>query len=228
MKMLKTSILSVLAVSAMGASGLAAAQGYTFVNDRSSGSVYVGAEAGWADIGLDTTTQTTVNSVQVVETEESNQMSGFGYRVYGGYRFNINRGFVAFEGAIGQDNAEYMAESNISKRTVESDLGYGGAILFGHELSQVNSSVEIYGLVGYQYLDIEVLDQNAGGAKRSEETLAGPSVGVGLQAGLADNLSIRFQYSRTFFDEETFDGVDQDFDLEPAANRFAIGLIGRF
>lgn len=222
-----------LAISCVFAAGIMApavsmAQGYVFVNNQTQNTAYVGIDAGWTDIGVEANASSNVGGTQIYQNTDSLMMNGLGYRFFGGYRFNINQGFIAFEANLGQDDAEYTAKTNFTNQQLESDLSYGGSVLFGHALSQVNSSVEVYGLVGYQFSDYELLDQTANESQRTEETFSGPRIGVGLQAGVSDNLSVRFQFSRTLHSEETISSLGQTIDLKPSANRFSVGLIGSF
>lgn len=186
-----------------------------------NGGLYSGISLDWVDAGTELSAET--------YKQESLSTSGVGGTLYFGYEHALPGGYVGFEANIAESAAEYKERYNGEAASLTRELSYGVAALLGTNLNQ---STSLYGILGYQVTNFELSGKVDGiGKQTTDEGFGGVRAGVGVKSDITDMLSLRLQWSRTFYGEETMEldelnSGDLDFDIRE--NVFSLGIQGRF
>ena len=201
--------------------GLGAAILMSAAAPASAGEFYLGGEMGWTDVNLETTT---------TSLEESGLgASGFSGSALAGYQVAIPSGILGFEVNVGDSSAEYEATSDTYQETITRDVSYGISAMLGTNLSD---NTHLYGRLGYQATSMELTARQAGTGVVEEfskdKTYTGARVGAGIQTAVTDDLSVRLEWTRTIYSEETLAYNGSEVDVQPGESRVAIGILGRF
>lgn len=116
-------------------------------------------------------------------------------------------------------DVEFTAEEGDSaepaRLTLEGDYSYGVALLLGGFVQQAL----VYGRAGVQWLRLEsdIRPESGEGNVRGSDTFNGFRAGIGTAIPVInDRLSLRLDYSRTFYREKN--------DVEPEQDLFTIGI----
>lgn len=201
--------------------GLGAAILMSAAAPASAGEFYLGGEMGWTDVNFETTT---------TSFEESGLgASGFSGSALAGYQVAIPSGILGFEVNVGDSSAEYEATSDTYQETITRDVSYGISAMLGTNLSD---NTHLYGRLGYQATSMELTARQAGTGVVEEfskdKTYTGARVGAGIQTAVTDDLSVRLEWTRTIYSEETLAYNGSEVDVQPGESRVAIGILGRF
>lgn len=152
------------------------------------------------------------NSTAMVPLQE-----GTGFGLYGGYNYAIGDNFVvgaevgysgpaSFQTALGSPDFEF---DNVVNARVRGGYALGNAL--------------VYGSVGYQ-----MVNYGASGAISTDGSADGLVYGIGLEMLLADNVSVRLDYTSTHMNPEagTLPGVPGDAQID--ANAVGLGVALHF
>lgn len=186
-----------------------------------NGGLYAGVSLDWVDAAAELST--------AASNQESLSTTGVGGTLYFGYEHALPGGYVGIEGNVGQSAAEYKEKFGADASSLTRELSYGVAAILG---TNINQSTSLYGTLGYQLTNFELSSKIDGvGKATTDEDFGGLRAGVGLKSDITDMLSLRLQWTRTFYDKETlkFDrlgGDGLDFDIEESV--FSLGIQGRF
>ncbi|KXS55102.1 MAG: Uncharacterized protein AWU57_526 [Marinobacter sp. T13-3] len=206
--MLKKTTLSTVIAATLMSCGAASVSANEF---------YAGAEAGWSDAHIEATrTNANVNGFS---------STGFTYGAIAGYQMRIPDGMLAFEVNVGDNATEYEQKTATSSESMEGGPQYGITAKLGTSIHRYS---HLYALAGYQWQDMDAQATTISGGTRSvttdSATFGGPKVGFGLQTKATRALTLRAEWSRTIYDEETI----LDSKLDPEESRFTLGIVGKF
>jgi|GEM_PF-1988982 len=130
--------------------------------------------------------------------------------------------FLAIEGNFASHNADFSGD--ILGNDVEGDVeeGYGASARIGGFPAQ---NMLTYCLAGWQQLNIDVSD-NTGWSK--DKSFDGVRLGLGMEYQTRQNVFLRGEYNYTLYYEETLSGGAEEYDMEPNASLFQLGIGYRF
>jgi outer membrane immunogenic protein len=204
---MKHSLLAALAVAAAGL-GVTGAAAQDF---------YVGAFAGGSDGDTDWTYQVGGNTADhstdgTVFGLNAGWAKTFGTHFYAGIEGSY--GWADIEGSTDCPNPIFSCASQID--TISSLRGIAG---YAH-----NSWV-FYGTGGFAWADATIETDDGGGPYGEDQGLSGYALGAGVQYKFGPNWSIRGEYIRYDFDDETFE-VDSGelVDAELSTDVYSLGV----
>lgn len=183
---------------------------------------YIGAQLGHEDFKIDfTDKEPGFGDLK----SEGLGASGYSGGVYGGLRFGGDDGFFAVELNYSSSNAEYKDSFEGSETTIEAGTGYGLGFLVGTTLDKA----KLYARLGGQRTDFDIKD-GIGTDSIEDEMPWGFRFGVGAELPLDDVLSLRADWSRTFYDEIISENpfTGREFTYEPEQTLFQIGITATF
>lgn len=142
---------------------------------------------------------------------------GFNFGVMGGYGAAISSDkYFGLEGNIGQNFAKFEAEAGTDELEIEPKETYG----FNARLGQVIGDWMAYGLVGWQWVNVDLQAQSGSLSATEDEDFDGPRFGLGAEYQTTGQVFVRGEYSYTMYDEEDA--------FEPAEGSFKLGFGLRF
>lgn len=223
----------------------AAVSAATLAAPASANGLYMGLNAGWNATNSENNATTLVNqggANALIQEESETSVNGPAYAGVLGFKMPISTGFVAVEANIGDSSAESESSATIdgtviTRNSITSDLSYG---ITGILATEIRPQTYFYGLAGYQmttfegqYTDRDVFTNNIASSTR-EEDFGGARIGAGIETALTDALSLRVEWTQTYYSEETleFDTTTSSqpisIDVKPTETRVTLGIIGHF
>ncbi len=136
-------------------------------------------------------------------------MDGFGGGGFTGFGVINGPYYVAVEGEVGYDGADWSETSGGLTLDAEAQLTYGASFHIGYVIAD---DLLLYGRLGYVRTNVELTGTLTGvGTASEDEDLDGFRFGGGVEGMLADNIGVRGEYTYTIYDDP-FDipGLDVD------------------
>lgn len=184
---------------------------------------YLGAQAGWQDLGIKYTERETGFPNLVTDGYSA---SGLAFGVVGGIRLPTDTGYVAVEFNYGVSGSEYEFSFDGDKDTLETKSSYGLSLIGGLKIQPKSF---IYGRLGYQTTELEGTISVPGWSLSQKETHNGPRVGLGAEFETGNNVLLRLDWSRTFYSGENyFSEPGFSIELKPTESLFQVGAIVTF
>jgi outer membrane immunogenic protein len=130
--------------------------------------------------------------------------------------------YFAVEGNIAYNNAEFSED--LSVYTIEADLreSYGASARAGGLIAK---RILAYCLAGWQEINVDVAD-NTGWSQ--EKRFNGVHLGVGMEYQTSQNVFLRGEYSYTLYRKKTLSGGGAEYEINPNAGLFQLGIGFRF
>lgn len=130
--------------------------------------------------------------------------------------------YFSLEGNIGFHNADFS--ENLGPNDLEADVEetYGVSGRIGGLFAR---NVLTYFRAGWQEVNFEVSD-NTGWSE--DQRFNGVRLGLGVEYQTNQNVFIRSEYSYTLYYEETLTGGAADYEIDPNAGLFQLGIGYRF
>lgn len=208
---------------------------------------YAGLNLGWNATAIETKTSTNVDlgtggGTALINEKVDFAASGAAFGGVAGLKFPISTGYLAIEANIADSSAEAESEAKIDGTTISassitSDLSYG---LTGILATEIASKTHLYGLLGYQMTDFEAQYTDRDTATndivkgKMDDSFGGARVGAGIETAVTSALSVRLEWSQTYYSEEEFEfetttsSDPATIEYEPVETRVTLGIIGHF
>lgn len=209
----KYSTKSVLYAGCAAASMLFATTSHAFEG------MYVGASIGLQDILSEEEFRGEQGDISSINLG----VSGVSFSGFVGHNWTIREGvLLGLEANLGSGATTADYESEDLEGTFKANETYGIA---GRLALTLGHRGLVYGLLGTQVTNFEI-DEN--GPFSGDEDVAGIRVGVGTDLWMDDVFALRLEYSRTFYDEETFRSGGDRLTHEIGETLFNIATIYHF
>lgn len=207
--MTKTSLTFAAAlVASISIAGAAFAQSSPFEG------FYVGGQAGYSAI----TDEVTVAGITVIDETAD----GFGGGGFVGFGVINGPYYVAVEGEVGYDGADWSATGGGLTLDVEAQLTYGASFHIGYVIAD---DLLLYTRLGWVRTNFEATATLAGvGSASSDADFDGFRFGGGVEGMLADNIGVRGDYTYTIYgvDDFTVNGTAVEEDI--TQHLFRVGI----
>lgn len=207
---------------------------------------YAGLNAGWSatDTEIKYRSKSEASPGNIIETTQlgADSIAGLAFGGVAGVKLSIPTGFIALEANLSDSSADSEADlqyngTEIGYEKKSNGLSYGITGIVAYEMMP---GAHLYGLAGYQMLDIDLEygDRNTANndiaSDSIKETFGGARFGAGIENKITDALSLRMEWSHTLYSEEkvvsksarTVDGITNG--IKPTETRITFGLIGHF
>ena len=204
----KSLFFPVVLVASISIAGVAFAQTSPFEG------FYVGGQAGYSSI----TDEVEVAGITVIDETAD----GFGGGGFMGYGVINGPYYVAVEGEVGYDGADWSATGGGLTLDVEAQLTYGVSFHIGYVIAD---NLLLYTRLGWARTNFEATATLAGvGSASSDADLDGFRFGGGVEGMLADNIGIRGEYTYTIYDVDDFSvsGITVEEDI--TQHLFRVGI----
>jgi opacity protein-like surface antigen len=188
-------------------------------------SPYIGGQLGWLDGSIEVTF---FRWPDEHFKEDGAGFSGVAYSAFAGVKHSIpGDKFIAYELGIDSSSAEYMYRYSDS---FGEDLEYfkrleglGISFLLGKDMNEFSP----YVLVGIKLSYFERVNPDFG---REKADHVGPEIGVGAMFNVTDQVRMRVDWSRVFYDDfdYSFDGQLNGAAFKPSESHFRLGVLRQF
>ncbi len=176
--------------------------------------IYAGGTIGVANYDIETERDD--------ESIEGIAASGFSNSVFLGTGTTHQNIYYGVDAHLGFHNADAETEvNNWENAEMEIEESYGVSARLGSLLSE---RVLAYGLAGWQQTNIDVSDDEGSEDKRFD----GARLGAGIECQTDQNVFIRGEYSYILYGSEDITINDVEYDLDPSAGQFQLGIGFRF
>ena len=183
--------------------------------------VYAGAQGGWGSTDAD------LSGAAGAQRLDGAALSGPTAALVIGSSTTTRGGlFVAVEAhAATMDQTFRQTRSGDAALRLSANRNWGLSARLGRT---VGRGAVVYGVLGWQDTRMELEQRTDAGNRTVDGTVRGVRGGVGTELATAEGNFLRFEYSVTAHDTETFETDDQAFELDPLAQQLTVTVGFRF
>lgn len=206
--------------AALALSVLLAAPAAAQTREVNFGGFYVGAQVGYGWTSAEGSA--TVGGATAAFDDSEGGVNG---GVFLGYGVQLGAFYIGIEGEASLSSAEYEESSGGITGRIEQKHTFGAGARLGYRFLP---NAMLYGRAGVVQTNFEASATNGATTISDDDDLTGIRFGGGIEVGALTNLSMRVEYTRTDYDEQSYASGANSARVDVDEDLIRFGLAYRF